>query len=194
MPTSRSSFGGNANTDALPNAHQGGVTRPLRAGGVQTMPWSSTTDWLARCSTSSTSWGSQRNTIVVYSTDNGPHFKHVAGCCDHAVAQREELELGGRPTACPVFVRWPEKFEAGKTLTGIMSHQEWLPTLVSAAGEPGIVEKTEGRARRRRKAFSRYTSTDTTLFSYLLGETDESPRDWFLLHERRRADHRDSLR
>ena len=41
----------------------------------------------------------------------------------------------------PTFVRWPGKFEAGKTLNGIVTHQEWLPTLLAAAGKPNIVEK-----------------------------------------------------
>jgi hypothetical protein len=36
------------------------------------------------------------NTVVMYSTDNGPHLQHLAGCRNHAVPQREELELGGR--------------------------------------------------------------------------------------------------
>ena len=41
----------------------------------------------------------------------------------------------------PAFVRWPGKFEAGKTLNGIVTHQEWLPTLVAVAGDPDVKEK-----------------------------------------------------
>ena len=41
------------------------------------------------------------DTIVQYSTDNGPALQHLAGCRHHALAQREEHQLGGRlPRAC----------------------------------------------------------------------------------------------
>ena len=36
------------------------------------------------------------NTIVVYSTDNGPHMNSLAGCRHDAVPEREEHELGRR--------------------------------------------------------------------------------------------------
>ncbi len=41
----------------------------------------------------------------------------------------------------PCFVRWTGQFEAGKALNGIVTHQEWLPTFLAAAGEPDIKEK-----------------------------------------------------
>ena len=40
--------------------------------------------------------GLAEDTIVVYSTDNGPHMNIVARRRDDAVPQREEHELGGR--------------------------------------------------------------------------------------------------
>ena len=41
----------------------------------------------------------------------------------------------------PAFVRWPEKFKAGTVLNGIVTLQDWLHTLLAAAGEPDINEK-----------------------------------------------------
>ena len=38
-------------------------------------------------------------------------------------------------------MRWPGKFPAGKTLNGIVSHEDWLPTFAAAAGAPDIKEK-----------------------------------------------------
>ena len=78
----------------------------------------------------------------------------------------------------PCFVRWPDKFEAGKTLTGIMSHQEWLPTLLAAAGEPDIVEKLAAGYDAGDNHFKVKIDGYNAL-PYLTGETDESPRKWF---------------
>ena len=78
----------------------------------------------------------------------------------------------------PAFVRWPGKFAAGKTLNGIVSHQDWLPTLMAAAGEPQI----------REKVLSGHTAGDRTfrvqidglnMLPYLTGEEQESPRKSF---------------
>ena len=41
----------------------------------------------------------------------------------------------------PAFVRWPAAVKAGTVLNGIVSHQDWLPTLLAAAGEPDIKAK-----------------------------------------------------
>ena len=83
---------------ALPHPRQGrqpGQGRPL-AVGVPRHDVSTTTSWSARCSTSSTSNGLADDTIVMYSTDNGPHMNTLARRRDDAVPQREELQLGGR--------------------------------------------------------------------------------------------------
>jgi len=41
----------------------------------------------------------------------------------------------------PCFVRWPGHFLAGKTLNGIVSHEDWLPTLAAAAGGTDIKDQ-----------------------------------------------------
>ena len=53
---------------------------------------------------------------------------------------REEHQLGGR-LARSAFTRWPAQFKAGTVLNGIVSMQDWLPTLLAAAGEPDINTK-----------------------------------------------------
>ena len=40
--------------------------------------------------------GIANDTIVIYTTDNGPHAEHLAGRRHDAVPQREEHQLGGR--------------------------------------------------------------------------------------------------
>jgi arylsulfatase len=75
-------------------------------------------------------------------------------------------------------VRWPGKFEAGKTLNGIVTHQEWLPTLLAAAGEPDVKEKLLTGHLANGKDFKVHID-GYNLLPYLTGETDECPREWF---------------
>jgi len=121
--------------------------------------------------------GISDDTIVVYSTDNGPHFNTWPDAAITPWRSEKNSNWEGAYRV-PCFVRWPGKFESGTTLTGIMSHQEWLPTLVAAAGEPDIVEKLKTGHEADGKHFSVHIDGYNAL-PYLLGETDESPREWF---------------
>ena len=118
------------------------------------------------------------DTIVQYSTDNGPHYNTWP---DGAITPwRSEKNTNWEGAfRVPCFVRWPDKFEAGKVLGGIVTHQEWLPTLVAAAGgEPDIVEKLKAGCQVGDKTFHVHID-GYNILPYLTGETDKSPRDWF---------------
>ena len=80
------------------------------------------------------------DTIVIYSTDNGPHYNSWpdAGITPFAREKNTNWEGAWR---VPAFVRWPGRFKAGTVLNGIVTHQDWVPTLLAAAGEPDIKEK-----------------------------------------------------
>ena len=80
------------------------------------------------------------DTIVLYSTDNGPHFNTWpdAGTTPFRKEKNSNWEGAYR---VPAFVRWPGEFPAGVTLNGIVSHEDWLPTLAAIAGEPDIKDK-----------------------------------------------------
>ena len=73
------------------------------------------------------------DTIVLYSTDNGPHFNSWpdAGITPFRSEKNTNWEGALR---VPAFARWPGKFPAGKILNGIFSHQDWLPTLLAPPG------------------------------------------------------------
>ena len=102
------------------------------------------------------------NTIVMYSTDNGPHFNSWpdAGITPFRSEKNTNWEGAFR---VPAFVRWPGKIPAGTVLNGIVSHQDWLPTLLAAAGEPDIKESS-WRATRPAPGPSRSASTASTCF------------------------------
>ena len=72
------------------------------------------------------------DTIVMYSTDNGPHHNTWpdAGITPFR-SERNTYREGGRRV--PAFARWPGKFKAGTVLNGIVSHQDWLATFLAGA-------------------------------------------------------------
>ena len=62
----------------------------------------------------------------------------------------------------PEMVRWPGKIQAGTVSNEIVAHQDWLPTLLAAAGEPDIAEKLKQGHTRPATSTSKCTSTATT--------------------------------
>lgn len=80
------------------------------------------------------------NTIVVYSTDNGAEvFTWPDGGATPFWSEKGTTWEGG--FRVPQLVRWPGVIPPGTLINDIMSHEDWMPTLLAAAGEPDIVEK-----------------------------------------------------
>ncbi len=117
------------------------------------------------------------DTIVIYSTDNGPHFNTWpdAGITPFRSEKNSNWEGAFR---VPAFVRWPKKFPRGKMLNGIVSHQDWLPTLLSAAGMPDIKERLKNGFKAGKKTFKVHID-GYDMLSYFAGDVDESPRKEF---------------
>ena len=80
------------------------------------------------------------NTIVFYSTDNGPHMNTWpdAAMTPFRGEKNTNWEGGWR---VPAAVRWPGKIRAGTWSNEIMHHMDWLPTFLAVAGEPDVKEK-----------------------------------------------------
>jgi arylsulfatase len=114
------------------------------------------------------------NTIVMYSTDHGPHFNTWpdAGITPFRSAKNTNWEGGWR---VPAFVRWPGKFKAGTVLNGIFTHQDWLPTFLAAAGEPAIIDKLLNGHKAGEKIFKVHID-GFNMLPYLAGDVMESPR------------------
>lgn len=83
------------------------------------------------------SLGIADNTIVIYTTDNGPHYNQWpdGGLSPFRGEKNTNWEAGYR---VPTLVRWPGHIPAGKVSHEIFSHLDWVPTLMAAAGVPGI--------------------------------------------------------
>jgi arylsulfatase len=81
--------------------------------------------------------GIANNTIVIYSTDNGPHFNMWpdGGITPFRGEKNTNWEGAYR---VPFLIRWPGKITAGDVSNAIASHTDWIPTLIAAAGDPAI--------------------------------------------------------
>ena len=83
------------------------------------------------------------NTIVVYSTDNRPHMNTWPdGAITYFRSEKNTNWEGAFRVPC--LVRWPGTISPGTVTNELMSHNDWIPTLCAAAGEPDIVNKLKG--------------------------------------------------
>jgi len=84
--------------------------------------------------------GLAENTIVLYSTDNGPHRNSWPDAGTSPFRNEKNTGWEGAYRV-PSFIRWPGKIKAGSVSNEIMSHLDWLPTLVAAAGDAQVKDK-----------------------------------------------------
>jgi arylsulfatase len=118
------------------------------------------------------------DTIVMYSTDNGPHMNSWPDAAMTPFRNEKNSNWEGA-FRVPAMVRWPGKIEAGTVSNEIVAHQDWLPTFLSAAGEPDIVEKLKAGHQAGDKSFKVHID-GYDLFPYLTGEEEKSPRPGFI--------------
>ena len=79
-------------------------------------------------------------TIVLWTTDNGAEvFSWPDGGTTPFHGEKNTSWEGGYRV--PGFMRWPGVIKPGTEINEIMSHEDWAPTLVAAAGEPNVTEK-----------------------------------------------------
>ena len=100
------------------------------------------------------------NTIVIYTTDNGPHQNTWpdAGTTPFRSEKNTNWEGAYR---VPALIRWPGHVEPGTWYNGIFSGLDWFPTLLDAAGNPDITQQLLDGATIQGKD-TRTTSTATT--------------------------------
>jgi arylsulfatase len=120
------------------------------------------------------SLGIAEDTIVVYSTDNGPHMNTWpdSGMTPFRSEKNTNWEGAFR---VPELVRWSGHVPAGVVSNEIIQHHDWLPTFVAAAGDPDIVDKLKQGHTAGEKAF-RVHIDGYNLLPYLTGEAEKSPR------------------
>ncbi len=121
--------------------------------------------------------GMTDNTIVMYGTDNGPHMNTWPDAAMTPFRNEKNSNWEGAYRV-PAMVRWPGKIKAGSISNDIMSHMDWLPTLVAAAGDPDINKKLLKGYKAGKKEFKVHLDGYNFL-PYLTGKTKTSPRKSF---------------
>jgi arylsulfatase len=84
--------------------------------------------------------GLEENTIVMYSTDNGAEkFTWPDGGQSPFRGEKNTNWEGGYRVPCAI--RWPGVIQPGTVLNDVFAHEDMLPTLLAAAGDPGVKDK-----------------------------------------------------
>ena len=117
------------------------------------------------------------NTIVMYSTDNGPENDTWPDGANTPFRSQKDTNWEGA-WRVPCFMRWPGKIKAGTILNGIVNHQDMLPTLLAAAGDPDVNDKLLNGYKVGDKTFRVHIDGFNQL-AYLTGQVKESPRNYF---------------
>jgi arylsulfatase A-like enzyme len=117
------------------------------------------------------------NTIVIYTTDNGAEvmFWPDGGMTPFRGEKATAWEGGFR---VPCMVRWPGRIKPGQLSNDIVAGEDWLPTLLAAAGVPDIKEKLLTGYKAGASTFKVHLDGYNQL-PYLTGEAKESPRKEF---------------
>ncbi|MBW0148490.1 arylsulfatase [Marinobacter arenosus] len=118
------------------------------------------------------------NTIVLYTTDNGVHYNHWpdAGITPFRGEKNTNWEGGFR---VPALVRWPGKIDSNSISNDIMSHLDWVPTLMAAAGVPDIKQELLEGHEANGKTYNVHLDGYNFL-PYLTGKVEEGPRNDFI--------------
>ncbi len=118
------------------------------------------------------------NTIVIYTTDNGPHMNSWPDGAMTPFRSEKNTNWEGA-FRVPMVMRWPAKIPAGSISNDIVSHHDWLPTLLAAAGEDHIGEKLRSGHQANGKRFKVHLD-GFNLVPYLTGKDKRGPRDGFI--------------
>ena len=118
--------------------------------------------------------GLAEDTIVIYSTDNGPHANTWPDGATTPFRSEKDTNWEGA-FRVPEMIRWPGKIEAGVVSNEIIQHHDWLPTFCAAAGDADIVEKLKKGHKAGDKTF-KVNIDGYNLLPYLTGEVETSPR------------------
>jgi arylsulfatase A-like enzyme len=115
------------------------------------------------------------NTLVHYSTDNGPHMNTWpdAAMTPFQSEKNTNWEGGWR---VPSMVRWPGRIEAGSVTNEIVHHMDWFPTLLAIVGAPDIKERLRAGGVRAIGRTYKVHLDGYNILPLLTGETDKSPR------------------
>jgi len=118
------------------------------------------------------------DTMVMYSTDNGPHMNTWPDGAMTPFRSEKDTNWEGA-FRVPLVVRWPGQIEAGAVSNEIVHHHDWLPTFLAMAGEPDVMDKLKKGHQAAGKTFKVHID-GYNLLPYLTGQEPKSPRPGFI--------------
>jgi arylsulfatase len=122
--------------------------------------------------------GIGNDTIVLYTTDNGPHQNSWpdAGTTPFRSEKNTNWEGAFR---VPCLIRWPGRIQPGSISNELFSGLDWLPTFMAAAGDPNIKDKLLRGHQAGSKTFKVHLDGYNQL-PYLTGQQPRSARKEFM--------------
>lgn len=117
------------------------------------------------------------NTLVMYSTDNGPHMNSWPDAAMTPFRNEKNSNWEGAYRV-PAMVRWPGHIKPGSVSNDLVSHLDWAPTLLAAAGAPDIKEKLQKGYQLGEMTYKVHLDGFNQL-PYLTGQEKKSARESF---------------
>jgi arylsulfatase A-like enzyme len=118
------------------------------------------------------------DTLVIYSTDNGPHMNSWPDGAMTPFRSEKNTNWEGA-FRIPLVVRWPGRIEAGSISNGIVQHHDWLPTFLEIAGDADVAEKLKKGVKAIGRTYRNHLD-GLSLVGHLTGKDKESPRKLFV--------------
>jgi arylsulfatase len=121
--------------------------------------------------------GIAKNTIVMYSTDNGPHMNTWPDGAMTPFRSEKNTNWEGA-FRVPCIVRWPGVIQPGTVSNEIIAHHDWFPTLLDIAADPDIICKLKAGYTANGKYYKVHLDGYDQA-AYLKGTSPQSARDKF---------------
>jgi len=118
------------------------------------------------------------NTIVVYTTDNGAELMTWPDGGSTPFRGEKATNWEGAYRV-PTLIRWPGVIKPGTIVNDMCAHEDFIPTLCAAAGDPNVVANTLKGYKIGNKTYKVHLD-GYNLLPFLKGEVKESPRKEFI--------------
>ncbi|WP_353085738.1 arylsulfatase [Stenotrophomonas sp.] len=122
--------------------------------------------------------GIAEDTLVVYSTDNGPHRNSWPDGGMTPFRSEKDTNWEGA-FRIPLVVRYPGKIKPGSVSNEIVQHHDWLPTFLELAGNKGVVNDLKKGVKAIGRTYKNHID-GVSLLPYLTGKEEKSPRKLFV--------------
>jgi arylsulfatase len=117
------------------------------------------------------------NTIVLFTSDNGAEVFTWPDGGNHPFRGEKGTTYEGG-FRVPMVAKWPGVIKPGTIVNDIMSAEDWMPTLVAAAGDPKVKEKLLKGTKVGDKKFKNHLD-GYNFMPYFKGDVAEAPRKDF---------------